>query len=185
MSGPSWKLLVVEPDPGILELLVSALSRRFAAHITCVADAEACLDVVLIERHDLIITELELTGWSGLKLIEQLTALSSDPVVLLADSPPVDTVVEAMRLGVRDLFLKPFPVSDLLDATDRALHGLDIRRKHATKYRRMRELVRRVIRERRELNRRMDLICRDLVGAHRRLVHRVLQAEQARPVRAN
>ncbi len=41
----------------------------------------------------------------------------------------------------------------------------------------MRELVRRVIRERRDLNRRVELVCRDLVGAHRRLVTRVLSSE--------
>jgi hypothetical protein len=34
-----------------------------------------------------------------------------------------------------------------------------------------------VIGERRDLNRRIELICKDLVGAHRRLVQRVL-AEQ-------
>jgi hypothetical protein len=38
--------------------------------------------------------------------------------------------------------------------------------------------VRHVIRERRELNERVDLICRDLVGAHRRLVHRMLDREK-------
>jgi hypothetical protein len=39
----------------------------------------------------------------------------------------------------------------------------------------MRELVRHVIRERRDLNRRIELVCRDLVEAHRRLVHRVVE----------
>ncbi|MGD2109633.1 MAG: hypothetical protein PVI86_09600, partial [Phycisphaerae bacterium] len=85
--------------------------------------------------------------------------------------------VEALRLGVRDLFPKPFPVAELLDAADRLLHGQDVRRQHAVKYRRMRGLLRRVLRERRDLSKRIDLICRDLVQAHRRLLERVLTAE--------
>ena len=81
---------------------------------------------------------------------------------------------------MRDLFVKPFPFQDLLDATQRAVVGNDLKRQHAVKYRRMRELVRHVIRERRDLNRRTELVCRDLVEAHRRLVHRVLAIEGTR-----
>ena len=52
--------------------------------------------------------------------------------------------------------------------------------RHAARYRRLRELVHRVIRERRDLNRRIELVCRDLVEAHRRLVHRVVESEGMR-----
>lgn len=171
------KVLLVEPDPTVLEMVVEALTRRFEAHITCVADAESCLDVAAVDRHDVIISELELDGWNGVQLAEQAIMLTGGPVVLLADRIGADTAIEALRVGVRDLFVKPFAIAELLDAVERAVRGVEVHRQHATRYRRMRDLVRRVIRERRELNRRMDLICRDLVGAHRRLVHRVLQVE--------
>lgn len=210
MAGHTPRILVVEPDGDVLEILVASLSRRFDAHITCVSDATACLDAELVNPHDLVIAEMDLdeaepfcradpAAWSepasqarptnpeprreagGLDLVAQLTALNNRPVILLADALTCDEAVESLRLGVRDVFRKPFRVGDFLDAVNRALQGHALRRQRAGKYRRMRAMVRRAIRERRELARRTELVCRDLVGAHRRLVHRVLNHESTRP----
>ena len=183
MVERSPKILIVEPDPDILEMLVASLGRRFDAHVTCVADADSCLDVELVDPHDLIILELRLRDVDNVQLAARLTALSSRPLILLSAAPTCKDAIEAMRLGVRDLFRKPFEMEDLLVAVDRALTGNNLQRQRAAKYRRMRDLVRRVIRERRDLSRRTELVCRDLVNAHRRLVQRVLNLEDrhARP----
>jgi DNA-binding NtrC family response regulator len=183
MTNAPCKILLVEPDPDILEILVASLSRRFDAHITCVSDAEQCLDLDMVEPHDLVVAEMELDDAKGTRLTEQLLSLRSRPIILLADNPTLDETVEALRLGVRDLFVKPFPVAQFLDSAERALRGHQLHLQHGAKYRRMRELVRRAIRERRDLNRRIDLVCRDLVGAQRRLVHRVLELEEVGPKR--
>ena len=180
MADRSYKILVVEPVVDILEMLVQSLSRRFNAHITCVATAEGCLDVELLEPHDLVIAELNLDDEDGIVLAGQLKSLSSRPIILLADDPTREDTLAALRLNVGDLLVKPFPMAELFDATERALRGYEVRRQHQAKYRRMRDLLRRVIRERRDLNQRIDLVCRDLVGAHRRLVHRVLDFEEAK-----
>ena len=177
MTDRSHRILLVEPDAEVLEILVSSLSRRFDAHITCVADETSCLDIEIFDPHDLVIAELELEDSDGLELSERLMALGNRPVILLANQATCDEVTRAMRVGVSDVFRKPFRVEQLLDATDRALREHDLDRRRAAKYRRMRELVRRIISERRDLNRRIELICRDLVGAQRRLVHRVLALE--------
>ena len=179
MGDQAYKILLVEPDSEVLEILVSALARRFDAHVTCVSDAESCLDIELIDPHHLVIAELDLADSDGLALAEKLVSLSKRPIILLADEPAYDDAVEALRLGVVDLFQKPFPVTHLLDAAQRALSTYGLERRRVVKYRRMRELVRRVVRERRGLNRRMDLICRDLVSAHRGLVHRVIALDKA------
>ena len=82
--GDPHKILLVEPDALMLEILVAALARRFSTHITCVADAESCLDVEMLDPHALVITELNLetataSGGgprisSGLELVEKLMA---------------------------------------------------------------------------------------------------------------
>lgn len=180
MADQPHKILIVEPDGDVLEILVSALARRFNAHVTCVATAEACLDVELLEPHDLVIAELNLDDEDGIVLAGHLTSLSSRPIILLADDPTREDTLAALRMKVRDLLVKPFPMAELLDTVERALRGHEVRRQHQAKYHRMRELLRRVIRERRDLNQRIELVCRDLVGAHRRLVHRVLDSEGAK-----
>ncbi|MCO6437078.1 MAG: response regulator [Phycisphaerae bacterium] len=178
MTPRAPKIMLVVGDPALLELIVAALSRRIDAQITCVPDASTCLDVELSSPHDLVIADLDPPNENILKLCEELRVLSSRPIILMGGNPSRDETLAALRLGVRDLFIKPFPVVELLDAAERALLGQDLHRRHVQRHRKLRELVRRMVRDRREMNRRVELICRDLVGAHRRLVQRVLAREQ-------
>lgn len=178
MSETPYKIMLVEPDAEVTEIVVRALSRRFDAYITCVSTAEDCLDTELLEPHDLVITDLDLAKDDGLYLAEQLFTLSARPVFVLADDPDRDDMVRAMGIGVRQMFVKPFPVGTLLDAADVSLRSYTLKRKQLIRHHRTRDLLRKIIRERRELNQRIDLICRDLVGAHRRLVNRVIEKEE-------
>jgi len=177
MARRPVNVLIVEPEPTLVEILVSALTKRFNARITCVSDAEGCLDVELSNPHDLAIVDLNDPEFEGFKLAEELLSLSNRPVMILADDPAGADVIGAMRAGVSDVFRKPFPVVELLDAVENVLRNRALGLQQAAKYAKMREMVRRVVRERRDLNRRMELVCRDLVGAHRRLVHRVIALE--------
>jgi DNA-binding response OmpR family regulator len=174
----SFKIMLVEQDPRLLEMLVESCVRHFDAHLTCVASGEDALDVAVVEPHDIVVAELDLPCMDGLTLTQHLMELSDRPVILLADEPATAHAIEAMRLGARDLFSKPFAIGDLLGSMERALRRSQATQQMRAKHVRMRQLVRRVIRERRNLNQRIDLVCRDLVGAHRRLVHRVLAHEQ-------
>jgi DNA-binding NtrC family response regulator len=173
----SCKVLLVEDDPRMLEMLVESFVSRLDANLTCVGNGEDALDVEMIEPHDVVVTELALPGLDGLTLAKHLMELSDRPVILLAEEPALSHAVEAMRLRAWDLFAKPFAIDELLSSTERALRKGHRDRAFRNKHRRQRQLLRQVLRERRDLNRRVDLVCRDLVGAHRRLVHRVLDQE--------
>lgn len=164
----------------MVELLVPLLQSRLDARVTCVDTAEACIETDLYDPHEIVIAEWELADSDGLELAEHIHILSPRPVILLTDKIKTGESIAALRAGVCDIFTKPFPIENLLDATQRAFERHEINRLHAAKYRRMRELVRHVIRERRDLNRRMELVCKDLVEAQRRLVQRVLALEGPR-----
>ena len=181
MTDRCHKILIVEPDPDVLEILVASLSRRFDALLTCVSNGNACLDVEMTDPHDLIIIDERLADMSGLSLADKLMSLATRPVVLLTGETNFDDAVTALRSGVADIFGKPFPIEDLLASTDLLLRDHTLMRQRVAKYHRMRRLVRRVIRERRDLRRRIELVCRDLVGAQRRLVHRVLTMGAGQP----
>ena len=169
--------MLIENDPRLLEMLVESVVPRFDAHLTCVASGEDALDIEVVEPHDIIVSEMTLPCMDGLTLTRHLMELADRPVILLAEQPATSEAIEALRLGACDLFPKPFAVGDLLDSMETALVRFDTARQLRLKHTRLRQLVRRVIRERRNLNQRIDLICRDLVGAQRRLTHRVLAHE--------
>jgi DNA-binding NtrC family response regulator len=181
IASGNCKILLAEADPRILEMLVQSFVKRFDAHLTCAGTAEDALDVEVVEPHDIVVAELDLPGMDGLTLARHLLDLSNRPVILLAEEPALSHAIEALRLGVRDFFPKPFAIPDLLESMERALHEARTDYQFRLKHKRLRQLVRRVIGERRDLNRRIELICKDLVGAHRRLVQRVLAEQPTTP----
>ena len=181
MHEQAPKILLVEPDAELLEMLVSSLSRGLDAHLTCVADAESCIDVVLSETHDLILVDLSVADAEGVDIVHAVRTFTDRPLVLLADDPDCHAVLEMLRTGADDVLLKPFAMTSLLEQARELIARDRLQRRRASRHHRMRELVRRVIRERRELNKRVELVCRDLVGAHRRLVDRVVAVEDKQP----
>jgi DNA-binding response OmpR family regulator len=176
------KILLVEPDLRVSEMLVTSLVRRFDAEVTCTGRAEEALDTAMLEPHDLALAEIDLPGMDGITLAGHLVKLSDHPVILCSERPTLSRAIEALRLGAADFLPKPFSIPALLDAVEAALVRQAEARRRERRYRQLRTTVRRVLADRRVLNERLDLICRDLVGAHRRLVHRVLEAEQDRRV---
>lgn len=175
-----YRIILVEPDPELIDVLLGSLTRRFACHVSCVPTAAACLDAELVTPHELVITEFALPDTSGIALAHQLASLGRRPVILLADRIARRPMIAAMRAGIRDVLVKPFPVSELLDGAAQLLNEFRTQRRQFARYHRMRSLVKRVLGERRELHRRTELICRDLVGAHRRLLSKVLTYEEFR-----
>jgi DNA-binding NtrC family response regulator len=180
MNTSRVKILLVDHEPQTVEMLVEALVRHLHAHVTCVSTAEEALDIEVLEPHDALIAEIDLPRMNGIRLAERIQELRRRPIILLSNDPHLSQAVEALRVGAVDFFAKPFDIECLLNAAARALAQADEQRRQIQRHHRLRSLVRRVIRERRELDQRVDLICRDLVGAHRRLVHRVLDREQGR-----
>ncbi|NOX60228.1 MAG: response regulator [Planctomycetes bacterium] len=174
-SAHPEKILLVESNPEALETLIDAFVRRFSSNITCVATAEDALDVDMLEPHGIVVADTDLDGMDAITMAKRLTELNERPIILIDSGPTVADVVEAMRCGVVDFFSQPLDINQLLDSMSRAITAYQSRRGLRQRHEKMRGLVRRVIRERRELNSRVELICKDLVGAHKRLVMRVLE----------
>lgn len=173
MKRSSPNILLVEPCSEALELLVRALSRTVGGRITCVAEADAAVEVDLERPQDLVIVEAELPDNDGVSLADELLSISRRPIILMGASFGAASAIDAFRAGVSDVFVKPFRVGELTDSARRLLEAHFVARAHAERFRSMRRLVRRVLRERKDLGKRVELVCRDLVGAQRKLVHRV------------
>jgi DNA-binding NtrC family response regulator len=76
-------------------------------------------------RFDLVLTDLKMTGMSGLELLKELTHFDkSIIVILLTAHGSVDSAVDALRLGAFDYLQKPYDREKLLDTVSRALNKL-------------------------------------------------------------
>ena len=126
------RILIVDDDSSIRGLLVSILSDKY----TCAtaASAEAALSCLDGETFDLVISDINMGGMSGIELVARVVASSPETVVMMiSGNQLLDSPIEAMRSGAFDYIKKPFDVDQVEVAVGRAIeHGMLLasKRKH-------------------------------------------------------
>ncbi len=102
------------------------LLRRAGYGVRTVASGEAALDCLGTDRYDLVLTDLNLPGISGIELMRrvrgaELTTSQDVPFVLITAFGSAATAVEAMKEGAFDYVAKPFNNDELLLIIQKAL----------------------------------------------------------------
>ena len=107
------KLLVVDDDPGLRGVVVTALER--AGHeVRWAADGAAGLVAARKDRPDLIVLDIGLPEIDGLEMCRRLRATSDVPILFLtARDEEVDRVL-GLELGADDYVTKPFSPRELV-----------------------------------------------------------------------
>jgi DNA-binding NtrC family response regulator len=117
-------ILVVDDEKSQREILEMILSGE-GYDVTTASSGEAAMKFVADRRFDLVLTDLKMTGMSGLDLLKQLTDFDKSIIVLLLTAHgTVDSAVDALRLGAFDYLQKPYDREKLLETISRALNKL-------------------------------------------------------------
>ncbi len=117
-------ILVVDDEKSQREILEMILSGE-GYDVTTASSGEAAMKFVADRHFDLVLTDLKMTGMSGLDLLKNLTDFDkSIIVILLTAHGSVDSAVDALRLGAFDYLQKPYDSEKLLDTVSRALNKL-------------------------------------------------------------
>jgi DNA-binding NtrC family response regulator len=117
-------ILVVDDEKNQREILETILSGE-GYDVTTASSGEAAMKFVESRRFDLVLTDLKMTGMSGLELLKELTNFDkSIIVILLTAHGSVDSAVDALRLGAFDYLQKPYDKDKLLETVSRALQKL-------------------------------------------------------------
>jgi DNA-binding response OmpR family regulator len=119
------RLLIVEDDEPLAELLGVLLSGIAGWETIAVPDAGAAQDVFGQESIDVLLLDVNLPGRSGLELLDELRAdpkWQDQPVIVISAEAEQSAVQAAVRAsqGVRCI-AKPFDVGDVVDAVGAAL----------------------------------------------------------------
>jgi len=114
-------VLVVDDDSAI-----RGATQRFLKVLGLSAEsaesAEAALEMLARRPYELVITDLQMQGLSGLDLVERLTALSpSTRCVLVSGAVLPEDLSRAESLGVVQVLEKPFSFAALASAVGAAL----------------------------------------------------------------
>jgi two-component system, NtrC family, response regulator HydG len=108
------RVLLVDDDPALGGYLVRVL-RRAGFEVVHELDAQSALGQVKAEQWDLLITDIELPGMSGLELLDQVRELEPElPVAVLTGHPSVDYAVSALRGAAAEFMMKPVSADELV-----------------------------------------------------------------------
>jgi DNA-binding NtrC family response regulator len=169
------RLLIVEDDQDLATVLADHLGETLQLDVSVAGTCRQAIDIELGKPQDLILADLLLPDGDATSLQRQLRGISAASFVLMSGAPTVSRVIEAMRLGASDFLIKPFDLSQLTAAVSEALARHQNQSQTQVRYLRMRRLAKRILKDRREMRKRVDLVCRDLVQAYRRLAKRVVE----------
>ena len=122
MTMPEHQILLIDDDADILAFLQHTLKNHY--RLKAVTDAAQALAELKAgtNKYDLILTDIQLPGMSGLKLTEELKTQGFNmPVIVMTAYGSVSDAVTAMKNGAFDYILKPMNIDDLRISIDRAL----------------------------------------------------------------
>jgi DNA-binding NtrC family response regulator len=181
MKAGDMNVLIVAEDSHAVASLARELVLSTAADISIVDTLEDARILSAGKRFDVIVAAAALDDGSGHSLIDREGAGLPIPVIILEETADAADALAAIRAGAADVLTSPYD-TDRFIASVRRL-GREHRRQRfaAKRSARLRKLTSRVIRDRRELRQRVDLICRDLVVAYRRLAEKVVARQSEEP----
>ena len=120
-AEPSANILVVDDSEAVCKALRDVLTVSGYA-VRTAPSGERALQIMETAQMDLIITDLKMSGMSGIQLLKKVKEKSpSLPVIILTGFGDMDSVIEAMRSGVADYLKKPFSINEVLQVTEREL----------------------------------------------------------------
>ena len=127
---PLVTVLVVDDEPGMRNFLVKTLTTR-VGQVFSADSAEAADELVRRHRFDLVVLDIALPGISGIAWLRQLRERGfAGEVVLITAFADMDTAIEALRAGASDFLLKPFRVTQILNALRQGLERALLRREN-------------------------------------------------------
>jgi len=113
------KLLIVEDDEGLREALMDTL---LLAGYDCqeVGSGEAALLALNKSKFDMVISDIQMGGMTGLVLLKNIKdKYPETPVLLMTAYATIDDAVKAIRDGAIDYLAKPFSPEVLLNQVSR------------------------------------------------------------------
>ncbi len=119
----SESILIVDDEEIIRESLSFILAKEGFA-VREAENGKVALDLVREESFDLILTDLEMPEMKGIELLEQVSRISPETLVVIVTAyGSIDTAIAALRKGAVDYSLKPVEFDELLVKVKRLLEA--------------------------------------------------------------
>ena len=106
-------LLVIEDERALCETIVRSL-RRLAYSVDYCYDGEKALELLGVERYDLVLLDLMLPGIDGYQVCREVRKSHNTPIIMLSAKGETFDKVLGLELGADDYLIKPFETKELV-----------------------------------------------------------------------
>ena len=114
------RLLIVDDEVEVRGVLRDLLGDTYQC--TEAASAEEALAQLRDMNYELVISDITMSGMSGLEMIPHVKVVSPDTViVMISGMQTIESAINALRLGAFDYLMKPFDLRQAEAAVARAL----------------------------------------------------------------
>ncbi|MBI4759699.1 MAG: response regulator [Chloroflexota bacterium] len=152
MPNTGDRILLVEDDPKISDLIARQTLNFVGYQVEVVTDASSAIKKALHSPPDLIIADLNLPGLSTKDLLVALASQGVDtPLLVIANKGQEQDIIQAFRLGAADYILWPARDAEVLSAVERVLARVRSERENQRLDRQVAEMNEQLQRKVREL----------------------------------
>lgn len=114
--------ILVAEDEGLARRTLVELLQEEGYHVYDAADGTAALRILDDVDVDIVLSDIKMPGADGIAILKKVRETHPQTmVVLMTAYASVETVVDALRLGVQDYLLKPLLLEDVLNKVRRLM----------------------------------------------------------------
>ena len=114
-------VLIIDDEWQIRSLLVDLLGSVYRCSEA--GSAEEALTALSHETFDLVISDIDMGGMSGLELVPRVHSLSPDTVVvMISGNQDIEFAIKALRVGAFDYITKPIDIRHVEASVERAFN---------------------------------------------------------------
>ncbi len=114
-------ILVVDDEPGIVEVMVDCLAP-LGAKIKTASNGVEALAIVKTGVIDAVVSDVKMPNMTGLQLLAEIRGMGYlTPFVIVTGYGDKQTMIEAIRLDATDFLDKPFNTDEVFKVMTRAL----------------------------------------------------------------
>lgn len=161
------RVLVVDDEPALVELIHDAVGRQLDATILVAQTIAEARQILATQPVELVVADVHLPdgdGTSLLPVIQKYQPLTR--TIVITGSPSLDGAIAALREGAVDFVLKPFTVDVLIGRVREALRRQAAAVRSENRVEKLRAAVRKLNDARKLVTKKVDLLCNDLVNAY-------------------
>ena len=115
------RILIIDDEEQIRSLLIDLLGEVYQC--SDAGSAEEALAALSQDTFDLVISDIDMGGMSGLELVPRVHSLAPDTVVvMISGNHDIEFAIKALRVGAFDYISKPIDLRHVEASVERALN---------------------------------------------------------------